>query len=39
MKILANRFAQVYGALNVTRQGTFAQYCTAAEDEVSTDPK
>jgi hypothetical protein len=25
---------KVYGALNVTRQGSFAQYCAAGEDEV-----
>jgi hypothetical protein len=25
---------KVFGALNVTRQGSFAQYCAAGEDEV-----
>ncbi|CAF1039413.1 unnamed protein product [Rotaria sp. Silwood1] len=29
---------KVYGALNVTRQGSFAQYCTAGEDEICLKP-
>ncbi|CAF4250429.1 unnamed protein product [Rotaria sp. Silwood2] len=28
----------VYGALNVTRQGSFAQYCAAGEDEICLKP-
>jgi len=30
---------KVYGALNVTRQGTFAQYCVSDEDEICLKPK
>jgi hypothetical protein len=30
---------KVYGALNVTRQGSFAQYCAAEEDEVRNENK
>jgi hypothetical protein len=30
---------KVYGALNVTRQGSFAQYCAAGEDEVKIENK
>ncbi|CAF3518762.1 unnamed protein product [Rotaria sordida] len=29
---------KVYGALNVTRQGSFAQYCSAGEDEICLKP-
>ncbi|CAF3201264.1 unnamed protein product [Rotaria socialis] len=29
---------KVYGALNVTRQGSFAQYCAAGEDEICLKP-